>query len=641
MVMRKPTQAVRYFALQALLVAVLLALSYRLLPSDWREGVASLPRALAADLKAAVKGQPHDAAQTLWRALVDDPVVMPWLALSFALGTGLALATHAVLQGPRQPGRYLCAAAVALTLPALVWIVAPVPVALIPVCVLLPLAAQLVAWAVLVATPGNQLHDVHENARWLDGLKAPYNALEHLGSDVFVGLRPGRGGRMLPVTLPVQVLHKNHVALIGASGVGKSKLAALILQQLNAAGDALAVFDPKDDEFLAGILHAGAVKIGVPFVYINLREQVPQVNPFAGCSEEESLLLLQAALGLDPTGDPAVDYHRGNDREACGLLVAAGGTHMIEHLAGVAKVPAVARATNFRRELEQLGWVKAFHCTSGPDMAATLAAGGVVYIVGDTDDLRIVAAQKLLLARVTQIIKARPRAGARQVALMLDEYKYMLSNAALRALGTIRDKRCNLLLAFQSHGDLADCGSLNPIAVRGAADNCTLNFIYKLQDRRTAEDFVKMAGDERVELESIDRQEAERGTRHEANRQAVSIDMLTTNAPKPLSAQECSVSWVFGLGPAFPLSTSHLPAGPLPALKPQPGVAGAAAVAAPIAAQALLPAALPTAAPVSAAVTPPASAGPVQQPQTAPASRPDDEPPAWLDEPNDSLGTPI
>jgi hypothetical protein len=580
-------QFVRFAALQLALCALALALGYLILPSDWHEAVRALPRAAMADLKAMVHGAAAGALVRDWAAVTGDPVFWPWICSGLAVGTGLALATHLLFAGRRPAWRYGLAALVATLVPALLWAV--LPLLLMPVALVATIAAQLAAWALLGARPQNQLHDVHENAAWLSALKKPYDVHEHLGKGVFIGLRPGPRGRRTPVSLAVEVLHKNHVALIGASGVGKSKLAALILRQLLAAGDALSVFDPKDDEFFAGILAKGAQDAGLPFVYINLRQAVPQLNPFVGCSAEEIALLLQAGLGLDPSGDPAVDFHRGNDREACGRLVASGGRHMLELVELGADIDQVTKAVNFWRELQQLAWVRAFHCEDGPDLAGTLAAGGIVYVVGDTDDLRIVAAQKLLLARVTQIIKARPRAGARQVALMLDEYKYMLSNAALRALGTIRDKRCNLLLAFQSHGDLADCGALNPIAVRGAADNCTLNFIYKLQDRRTAEDFVKMAGDERVALESIDRREADKGSRHEANRQAVSIDMLTTNAPKPLGPHECSVSWVFGLGPAFPLSTSHLPAGPTPRVSALPEAGAAQSRASAADAQTLLP----------------------------------------------------
>lgn len=418
------------------------------------------------------------------------------------------------------------------------------------------------------------LLDVDENAAWLAQLKRPYT-LKKLGDPVFVGARPGPRGELLPVTIAPEVFHKNHVSILGASGTGKSKLAAQILTQLNHHGDAVVVIDPKNDEWLPGILKAQANADGSPFVYLNLRAATPQYNPFAGCTEEQREQLLQAGLNLDPSGDPGVDFYRGEDRDACAALIRSGASNMIEMLQAGAELGAVTSRVNFWRELRQLARVKALHTDGGPDLAAAIEAGAVVYIVGDTDDLNVRGAQRMLLARIVQIIKGREREGARQAVLFLDEFKYSLSNVALRALGMIRDRRCNLLLAYQSYGDLADCGTLPPVAVLGAArENTTLKFVYKLEDAKTAGEFSQVAGEKRVTVETTNKlldEGREAGALRESNRAALSLDMLTTNMPKPL-AGEASVCWVFGLGPAFPLATMHLPAGPAPQVVAAPPI---------------------------------------------------------------------
>lgn len=232
------------------------------------------------------------------------------------------------------------------------------------------------------------LLDVDENAAWLAHLKRPYT-LKKLGDPVFVGARPGPRGELLPVTIPPEVFHKNHVSILGASGTGKSKLAAQILTQLNHHGDAVMVIDPKDDEFLPSILKAQADRDGRPFVYINLCVRTPQYNPFMGCSEEQREQLLQAGLNLDPSGDPAVDFYRGEDRDACAALIRSGANNIVEMLQAGAALGAVTSRQNFWRELQQLARVKALHTDDGPDLAAAIEAGAVVYIVGDTDDLRL------------------------------------------------------------------------------------------------------------------------------------------------------------------------------------------------------------------------------------------------------------
>lgn len=418
------------------------------------------------------------------------------------------------------------------------------------------------------------LLDVDESAAWLAKLKQPY-MLQKLGDPVLVGARPGPRGELLPVTIPPEVFAKNHVSILGASGTGKSKLAAQILTQLNHHGDAVVVVDPKDDEFGPGILKAQADKDGRPFVFVNLRVATPQLNPFSGCTEEQREQLLQAGLNLDPSGDPSVDFYRGEDREACATLIRGGGTNIVDMVQAGAGLQAVTSRVNFWRELQQLARVKALHTDGGPDLAATIEAGGVVYIIGDTDDLNIRGAQRILLARIVQIIKGRERGGARQVSILLEEFKYSLSNVSLRSLGTIRDRRCNLLLAYQSYGDLADCGTLPPVAVLGAArENTTLKFVYKLEDAKTASEFSQVAGEKRINVETTNKlldEGREAGALRESNRAALTVDMLTTNMPKPL-AGEASVCWVFGLGPAFPLATMHLPAGPAPQVVAAPAI---------------------------------------------------------------------
>lgn len=418
------------------------------------------------------------------------------------------------------------------------------------------------------------LLDVDENATFLAKLKQPYT-LKKLGDPVFVGARPDARGELLPVTIAPEIFAKNHVSILGASGTGKSKLAAQILTQLNHAGSAVIVVDPKDDEYLPGILRVQADKDRRPFVCINLRAATPQYNPFDGCTEEQREQLLQAGLNLDPSMDPAVDFYRGEDRDACAALIRSSANNIVDMVQAGAALDAVVKRQNFWRELQQLARVKALHTDGGPDLAAAIEAGAVVYIVGDTDDLNVRGTQRMLLARIVQIIKGREREGARQVALFLDEFKYSLSNVALRALGTIRDRRCNLLLAYQSYGDLADCGTLPPVAVLGAArENTTIKFVYKLEDAKTAAEFSQVAGERRIQVESANKlldEGREAGTVRAANRAAVSIDMLTTNMPKPL-AGEASVCWVFGLGPAFPLATMHLPAGPAPQVVAAPSI---------------------------------------------------------------------
>lgn len=422
---------------------------------------------------------------------------------------------------------------------------------------------------------GPVLNDVSDSSARLARMAAPYALdAELMRHPVFIGMAQDGQGTSYPVRLPQDLIRKNHISLLGASGTGKTKLTALVLTQMFESGDAVVCFDPKDDQFLPGILIGHANRLGRPVAYVNLRQDVAQINPFKGASKRQREQILQAALLLDPSGNPSVDFHRGEDRDACALLISTGSENILDLAATGATIKAVTSRTNFWREFRDLMRLEAFHTAEGPDLLEVIQTGGLVYVVGDTDDLRIVAGQRMLLARVLQIIKTRDRDTAKQVSLFLDEFKYMLSNAALRALGTIRDHQCNLMLAYQSYGDLEDCGTLPPKAVLGAAKgNTTLKFVFKLEDGLTAHEFSRLAGEHAIMVESIgktlDGDGRETGQWREANKAAVTIDMLTTSMPKPLAGQ-ASVCWVYGIGPAFTISTMHLPAGPRPQIAKAP-----------------------------------------------------------------------
>ena len=137
----------------------------------------------------------------------------------------------------------------------------------------------------------------------------------------------------------------------------------------------------------------------------------------------------------------------------------------------------------------------------------------------------------------------------------------------------IRDRRCNLILAYQSYGDLEDCGTLPVQAVLGAAKgNTTIKFVYKLEESKTAEELSKIAGDESYIAETTSKvlqDGLEGGQWKEESRRAVSVASLTTAMPKPL-AGEASLCWVFGLGPVFPLATMHMQAGTPPTVVSAP-----------------------------------------------------------------------
>lgn len=420
--------------------------------------------------------------------------------------------------------------------------------------------------------PG-KIGDVTGDLASMGKLAAPFDPAPYIGDKkvrakrgdkIFMGL----DGERNPVYLPRYVLDKNHVEIIGESGTGKSSIAGVMLSQLAAAGECIVVFDPKADRNLPGALARAGEQMGYPFHILDLRPQAdyPQVNPFSGCRADQVEELLQVSLDLGKTGDGGVDFYRGKDREATSFIAEAlrdGRTDMLEILRKAGEDERVVEQENLWRELRQLARVKALHTEAGLDLVDVLSKPGVLYVIGSTTRLEVVAVQKLILQRILQILDEREGQDM-PVALFLDKLKYLLSPAALRAAGTVRDRNAHLIFAHQSLGDLDDCPGLSPKAVRGAIwGNCGVKIAYRMQDANTATELSKIAGKQVIEAIATSKND---------NGETVSVrdelrefmpPHIFTHLPKPAQG-EASVGMVFGLGTAFYLATRYIETGPMP-----------------------------------------------------------------------------
>lgn len=438
------------------------------------------------------------------------------------------------------------------------------------------LLAVYLGWDALTYKGGikSSVADVKTDAANLKKLARGFDPERYINlkKGIFLGLDSNRK----PVYYPRHVIDKNHIEILGESGVGKSSLAGVLLSQLAASGEIVVINDPKVDRMLPGVLARMGQKYGFPVHIIDLRPAAPpQINPFAGCRPDQVEELLQVGLELGKTGDAGVDFYRGGDREATSWISQAGaeGADIRALISAASQDDRITEKENFWRELRQLGRVRALHAPHGGfDLADALSRPGVVYIMGSTTRLEVVAAQKLILQRCLQVLEERADQ-SRPVALFMDELKYLLSPAALRAAGTIRDRNCHLLFAHQSLGDLDDCPGLNPKAVRGAIwGNSGLKFVYKMLDAATARELEAVAGQASSEVSSVTKSSQGESVSRRVEKQAHMPSHIFTHLPKPESG-EASVGVVIGRGPATFLSTRWLRSGPTPppAIVPEAG----------------------------------------------------------------------
>lgn len=313
---------------------------------------------------------------------------------------------------------------------------------------------------------------------------------------VFIGLDECKS----PIYIPTAKWRSSHVQIVGTTGSGKGVAAGVLLSQAVVQGEAVVIVDPKADEFLPAVMAASAKQADVPFVYLDLTASKAQWSPFRAKSEQEIEELLTAGLGMGDTGSDA-DVYRVEDRRVARRFAAFCSQHPNSIHSNFADFFAanpelIDSARKLHADLEELVFTPCVQASMGIDLQALLEAGAVIYVRGSTRNPRIIKLQKIFLLSCMQAVEVRDRAKARHVAFFLDELKYLLSRAAIEALGAIRDKRAHVLVAHQTLGDLEDCGKdLSAKAVIGAVvENCAIKLAYQARDPDTALWLSRLSG---------------------------------------------------------------------------------------------------------------------------------------------------
>ncbi len=303
-----------------------------------------------------------------------------------------------------------------------------------------------------------------------------------------------------------------HIQIVGSTGAGKGVSIGVLAAQFLAKGEAVFYMDPKDDEWAPHVLCHVAQQTGKPFHFINLnRPSGPQLNPFAGATEEEAFELFQAGLSLIDKGDASDFYGIADRREAQATAKIMASKNLNIAQAYAARIDILndpkTGAEKFAGRLRELAETPSINAASGGiDLAKVIDEGGCVYVVGSMRNDITKTIQRVLLVRLLQLAERRDRINedVRPICVVLDEVKYHLSRPALEGLGAARDKRLHIVLAHQSLADLRDCAKdLNPDAVEGAiVDGCTIKICYKVLNPITAEWLAAMSGAAQVDDET-------------------------------------------------------------------------------------------------------------------------------------------
>lgn len=386
----------------------------------------------------------------------------------------------------------------------------------------------------------------------------------NLKRGIFMGL--GEDGR--PVYIPISDAHK-HLQVLGETRNGKTVAATVLLAQCALLKETVLVLDPKADKHAPRVLKAAAQRAGVPFVYIDLRpDQPPQFSPLSGATPSEVEELLISCFDLGAKGTDA-DVYRVEDRAAARKLARSGASSFAEMVAIGMNDESITDSRKFWEDLQELAAHPVIQTNEGWRLEEWIGRPAVVYIAGSTRHDNTVRLQKLVLLRLLQLIDRYGSVDdANWTALFVDEFKYLLSPGALRALGTIGDRNCHLMIAHQSLGDLRDAAGLDPDAVYGAVVvNCGLKLFYKTNDPATATWGAQLSGQIPTFTESISKSPAAASPGAYQERTRPLVDENTLLALPPLTGM------LYGSGVARLMCVHYLPkAEEPPAVTPAPSV---------------------------------------------------------------------
>ena len=354
--------------------------------------------------------------------------------------------------------------------------------------------------------------DASTDVRFIDKLlpnsRKQYNPVRYFKKNkIFVGLN----AKGKAVHIPLVLSQSSHFQISGTTGSGKGVLAGVILAQAVQHGEAVIVVAPKDDEFLPEVMAKAARDAGVDKYYIDLTSNVGQWNPIAEKTPNQIEEMLAVAFNLSDKGTDA-DFYRLKDRKSSRIF--SNRDHSKKTFSEsvrefVRDYPDVLEnSPKFVDDIEEMASLAVLNVKKGINIEKAIAKGSVIYIRGSMKNPAIMKLQKMLLTSITQILESRDRETARHACLFLDEFKYLISQPTLEALGTIRDKRAHMILAHQSLGDLQHLSDgLNPESViASVVENCSIKITYKIQDPDTADKYARMTGSILVddELRSFD-----------------------------------------------------------------------------------------------------------------------------------------
>lgn len=383
----------------------------------------------------------------------------------------------------------------------------------------------------------------------------PYDPLDYV--DLRKGIFLGLGENNEPVYVSLSEA-RHHLQALGATRMGKNVAVVLMVAQFAALGECVVCFLPKSDQHMPRVLNFVAERLGHTLTFLDLSQELPQLNPFLHASPREKEEGLTQIFDLIEHSDNS-DVYKLLERAAARMVARLNAKSLPDLFVQASAIPEVTKSTRFYEALKELCELPPVQTAEGVNLERVIAEPGIVCIIGSVRHEPTIRLLQLLLLRVVQIIEQKvDRESPTWTTLFLDEFKYCLCSAALAALGTIADKHRSLALAHQTLGDLkASRGLPAESVVSAVLDNTNTKLIFRVNDHQTAKWVEDLCGTVPTHAESIPMTQQDEG----GSWREISGPLFSANVVKALPRLHAIL---YGLGIPRIIRFGYLPLGDYP-----------------------------------------------------------------------------
>ncbi len=240
-----------------------------------------------------------------------------------------------------------------------------------------------------------------------------YNPLKYINlkKGIFVGLDE----QVKPIYLKnLDDWYKRHFLIVGATRSGKGVAMQYLGIQSLMLGETVVFLDPKGDKYMPHIFKAQCNDLGVPYYYIDLTQDISQINLIADFNSRDLKNCLIEAFSQREMGSES-DVYRKNEQEFLENLAKficeqnQGLNQEAKSLADICKDYDIERyADKYKSsvsDLNKLVNVPAINAANGQSLSELLAGGGCIYIVGDLLDETMKKIQRFIFCRIVQLAR--------------------------------------------------------------------------------------------------------------------------------------------------------------------------------------------------------------------------------------------